>query len=387
VKPKWTPSEADLRGTGRLAVDAVEGVTAIVEELHRNIAGIAPIVGSPRTGRTSGITGFVYRSIHGVTRAVGVGVDAALARLGPLLPKSDSSPRRETILAALNGVLGDYLHASGNPLAIEMQLRKGGRALRLDREALAADVPHAGARVLVLVHGLCMNDHSWLRDGHDHGAALARDLGYEAIYLHYNSGRHISVNGRELANLLEQLASAWPVRVTELVIVGHSMGGLVARSACHYAAQEELGWLRRLKSLVFVGTPHHGAPLERAGHGVDMLLGVSPYTLPFARLGKVRSAGIQDLRYGHVIDDDWQRRPREPRTQVPLPAGVRCLAIAASRQARAGQRPRGDGLVPVSSALGIPTRHRSIAYGTNHLDLLGSAIVYDRLSKWLRNGV
>ena len=140
----------------------------------------------------------------------------------------------------------------------------------------------------------------------------------QPVYLHYNSGRHVSENGREFAALLEQLVAGWPVPVDELVIVGHSMGGLVARSACHHAEAQGQAWLASLTKLVCLGTPHHGAPLERGGRWVDVLLGLSPYVAPFARLGKARSAGITDLRFGNL-----QRRrlagPRPPRAESRRP--------------------------------------------------------------------
>ncbi|MCZ7653807.1 MAG: GPI inositol-deacylase [Rhodocyclaceae bacterium] len=180
------------------------------------------------------------------------------------------------MLAALNGVLGDYLEASGNPLAIRMSLRRKGSALQLDKNALAAAIPNAGGRLLILAHGLCMNDLQWKRQGHDHGAALARDLGYTPVYLHYNSGRHISTNGREFSGLLDALLSAWPAPVDELTIIGHSMGGLLARSAWHYGMAEGRAWPLKLKGLVFLGTPHHGAPMERGGNWIDIALGLSP---------------------------------------------------------------------------------------------------------------
>ena len=169
-------------------------------------------------------------------------------------------------MAALNGVLGDHLAATDNPLAIHMQFRRNGEALDLHREALRAAIPQATGKIVVLVHGSSMNDRQWTRNGHDHGAALARDLGYTPLYLHYNSGLHVSTNGRALDALLEQVVAAWPVPVRELVLVCHSMGGLVARSACHVG---ELGppraWRAGLTAVVFLGTPHHGAPLERGG--------------------------------------------------------------------------------------------------------------------------
>jgi pimeloyl-ACP methyl ester carboxylesterase len=394
---------SDLRGVSQLVVDAVAGVTDIVEDMHRNIAGVSPIVGASPTGRARGISGLVYRSVRGVTHAVGFGLNTALAQLSALLSTSGSSPRREAVLAALNGVLGDYLVASNNPLAIPMHLRQKGQPLVPDRQALATNFAQSGSKLLVLVHGLCMNDLGWKREGHDHGASLAQDLGYTSIYLHYNSGRHVSTNGREFAAIMERLVQESPVPVSELVIVGHSMGGLVSRSACHYAMHADHAWLRRLKKLICLGAPHHGAPLERAGNWANILVGISPYTAPFARLGKIRSAGVQDLRYGNILDEDWERRGSEyahdPRKLVPLPEGVQCFVIAATKQLRSGGPGRclpGDGLVPVNSALGqhenatlalpIPASRQGICYGLNHLDLLSSREVYDRIHRWLAKG-
>jgi pimeloyl-ACP methyl ester carboxylesterase len=401
TEPKARSGKAsDLRGASRLTVDAVAGVTSLVEAMHRNIASRPAILGRAPNGSTGGITGVVYRSVRGVTRLVGMGLDAALAQLAPLLGAKSSSPRRDAVLAALNGVLGDYLAASENPLAITMHLRKDGRPLTLTRAALAAAFAQPSAKLVVLVHGLCMSDRQWHRQGHDHGASLERDLGHTPIYLHYNSGRHVSITGREFADLMEQLLQEWPAPVEELVIIGHSMGGLVARSACHYAKLAGHSWLRRLDKLIFLGTPHHGAPLERVGNWIDILVGMSPYTAPFTRLGKIRSAGIKDLRYGNLLDEDWAGRasdhPHDARRPVPLPKEVRCYAIAASKQAREGgrgERLRGDGWVPVASALGqhenpalslpFPKSRLWVGYGMKHLDLLSRHDVYEQIKCWL----
>ena len=389
---------SDLRGATRLAVEATAGVTSLVEAMHATIGQVPGIVGSVKTTRTSGITGLVYDSIRGVTRLVGGGLDHSLATLAPLLGEAALSPRREALLAALNGVLGDYLAASGNPLVIEMAFRLDGRRLEPSPDFLAAAVPQAGPRLLVLLHGLCMNDLQWTRQGHNHGHGLAADAAYTPVFLHYNSGQHVSSNGRELARQLEALVAAWPVRLTEIAILGHSMGGLLARSAYHYASEAGLSWPRLLRRQVFLGTPHLGAPLERGGSGVDLLLGLSPYTAPVARLGRIRSAGITDLRHGSLLDNDWLERdrfehaPLHPLT-VPLPAGVENYAIAASTAGGLGERLIGDGLVPVASALG---RHRNparrlafapdrtwIARGRGHFDLLDAPEVYQQLRTWL----
>jgi pimeloyl-ACP methyl ester carboxylesterase len=383
-----------------MAIDATAGITGLVEALHTKIAQRPARLGGPVVaGAVNGISTLVYRSIRGVTRALGGGIDVVLARLAPLLGQMESSPKRDALVAALNGVLGDYLLETGNPLAITMHIRIDGRPLELDRAELAALRP--ASSVVVMVHGLCMNDQQWRRDGHDHGAALARDLGYAPVYLHYNTGLHVSTNGRAFAKQLEQLVEAWPVPIEELVIVGHSMGGLVARSADWHGREAGHQWPAKLSSLVFLGTPHHGAPLERGGHWIDQLLGATPYTVPFTRLGRIRSAGITDLRHGSLLDEDWEGKDRfahgrDTRRPVPLPGGVKCYAIAATSGKSTGDlgdRLLGDGLVPVASALGrhkdprltlaIPPEHQKIVFETKHLDLLGRMEVYEQMRDWL----
>jgi pimeloyl-ACP methyl ester carboxylesterase len=396
-----TDRSRDLRGLSRLTIDGIAGMVDLVEAMHYNIASFPGILADSTRDRTTGITRLVYRSIRGVIGLVGHGLDRLLARFEPLLAERSSWPGREALLAALNGVLGDYLAASINPLAITMRLRRNGAALPGERAALAAAIPQAGGKLVVLLHGLCMNDLQWKRKGHDHGAALARDLGYTPIYLHYNSGLHISTNARTFADLLETLVQLWPVPLTKLVLIGHSMGGLVARSACHYGALARHEWRRRVDKLVFVGTPHHGAPFERGGNWVDMLLSSSQYTAPLARLGKIRSAGITDLRFGNLLDEDWEGRDRFERSDdlriaVPLPEGVACYAIAATTAKRPGElggKLIGDGIVPLASALGRYANPRLalpfdesrlwVAYGTNHLDLLSRPEVYAQIRRWL----
>ena len=331
---------SDLRGLHRLANDAALGLTDLVEAMHHTIASVPGVLGPAPRGTTRGVTGLVYRSVRGVTRLAGGGIDAALGLLAPLIAERPSSQEREAVLAALNGVLGDYLAASGNPLAIAMALRVDAKPLTLSRQALAAAFPRAARKLLVLAHGLCMNDLQWKRAGHDHGACLARDLGYAPIYLHYNTGRHLSTNGRELSALMESLVREWPHPIEQLAMVTHSMGGLVARSACHYAALDAKAWLGRLDHLVFLGVPHFGAPLARTGPWTDFLAAISPYTAPFARLGRIRSVGIDDLSHASLRDEDWQQeaaaaKPRAAGAAVPLPDRVRCYAVAASTQKRA----------------------------------------------------
>jgi pimeloyl-ACP methyl ester carboxylesterase len=184
--------------------------------------------------------------------------------------------------------------------------------------------------------------------------------------------------------------------VESLTLLGHSMGGLLARSAVHHAQLQSLSWPRHLRAIAFLGTPHHGAPLERAGNWFDTLLSQSPYSAPFLRLGDSRSAGIKDLRFGHITDATPRGRHRhDTRDPVPLPDGVRCFAIAATRGRADRQVAKlpSDGLVPIPSALGqhhdpahrlaIASAHQWIAHECSHFDLLSRADVYSRLREWL----
>lgn len=386
-----------LQGGSSIAADATVGLIDLVEHVHATIGQRPAPLGAAHDAPTRGVTRLVYQSLRGATRLLGRGVGAGLGAAGTLLHDSGPSPALENFVGVLNGVHGDYLERTANPLAIQMRLRRDGRAI----EPAGLAPAEVTGKALILVHGLCLTDLQWRRAGHDHGQALALDHGYTPLYLHYNSGLHVSVNGRALAAVLEQLVSHWPVALEQLAIVGHSMGGLVARSACHYAQLAGLAWPRHLRAMAFLGAPHHGAPLERGGNRLDMLLGLSPYSAPFTRLGKLRSAGITDLRFGNLRDEDWQGADRfalspDRRTAVPLPVGTACYAAAGVLGKRRGplrDRLIGDGLVPLESALGhhrrpelalaIPAAHQWVGYGLGHLDLLASQELYARLSGWL----
>jgi pimeloyl-ACP methyl ester carboxylesterase len=217
-------------------------------------------------------------------------------------------------------------------------------------------------------------------------------LGYTPLYVRYNSGLPIAENGLLLANLLEKALTHWPCAIERLTVIGHSMGGLVARSACLAAQEARLSWPSALRDAVFLGTPHHGAPLEQGGRGLDTLMSLSPYSAPLMRLGGARSAGIQDLRHGTITAGAHRH--------VPLPAGVDCYAVAATLGARRGllaDRLVGDGLVPLHSALGYRadrsqsvrfTRDRQwVGYQMGHLELLRHPEVYAQMRAWLHRSM
>lgn len=397
----------DVLAAGRLTVDAIAGVSDIAEGLHHAIITVGGVLSAnapaldrkttPVNKRTGGISGLVYRSIRQVNGLLGFGLDVLIPRLTSKITDNQSAPGRAAVVSALNGVLGDHLERKGNPLAIAMAFCRDGKAL--DNNELRALL--AGQqRIAIFVHGLCMNDQQWTRKGHNHGDALADEQGFTALYLRYNSGLHTSENGRAFAHLLEQLSDCVQAD-TEFYIVAHSMGGLVSRSACHYGVQEAQRWPQQLRKLVFLGTPHHGAVLERGGNWIDVLLDTNPYSSPFARLAKIRSSGITDLRYGNVVDEDWNGCDRfdmagDTRMPIPLPQGVACYAIAATTSVDAHpviNSVIGDGLVSVSSALGRhrdPSRHLGfdddhqwLGQGVNHMALLNRPEVYEVLKSFL----
>ena len=401
---------SDLGAVAQLAIDATHGVTTMVEGVHHAVLGTMGLNGGKAQPRTGGITGFVYRAVHGVTELVGKGLQAAFTRLEPaladLVDAPPDTPEREAVLAALNGVIGDQLALSHNPLATPMTLRYQGRVINLHT---LEPIPGATGKVLLLIHGLCMNDLQWQAgagvDGKpesDHGATLAAELGYTPVYLRYNTGLHTSQNGRKLASMLEQLLARWPVPVKDVTVLVHSMGGLVIRSAVQTAEHSGLQWPRQLKNIVFLGTPHHGAPLERAGNWIDVVLGSTPFSKPFAKLGQLRSSGITDLRYGFVQDSDWQGHDRfmrkpDSRQPLPLPSGVACYTVAATTAAKrstVADRVVGDGLVPPASALGqhdnpmlqlsFAKANQAIVYRTSHMALLNSPEVTRQVVEWLK---
>nr|WP_297347302.1 hypothetical protein [uncultured Glaciecola sp.] len=381
------------QGVGRLTIDAVLAITNIVESMHKRVSPLSSSTSKTEKEQLSGISGLVYRNIRNVTERLGKRIDAPLAAISKILASQPDSPSTQTLLAALNGVLGDYLVASDNPLAIQMHFRREGKIL--NDVKLRELIDQSNGKLLIMVHGLCMNDLQWCKEGHDHGVELAKESGMAYIYLHYNSGRHVSDNGQQFASLLESLINLSD-KLLEINILGHSMGGLVSRSAFHIAQNSGHKWPKLLNKLVFLGTPHHGAVLEKAGNWVDLILGAHSYTVPFARLVKVRSAGITDLRYGNVQELDWHTTERfefsgDKRLPLPLPDNVKCFAVATSAK-KSINYPLGDGLVRIQSALGehkdpafdlhIPDNRKWVGSHINHNQLLSDPKVYQVLKTW-----
>ncbi len=218
------------------------------------------------------------------------------------------------------------------------------------------------------------------------------------MYVRYNSGLHISDNGRRLAELIDGLAASWPVPVSEIALIGHSMGGLVARSACHYGRAE--GWKAKVRHVFTLGAPHRGAPLEQAANVACSALSLLPETRGLATPLRNRSVGIKDLRYGYLLDEDWLGHDgdtflRNTGRQIPFLETANhyfvCATIAADADAPLS-RIIGDLLVLRSSAwshagrgqrMTFPIDHYRHIGGATHFDLLNHPAIYQQLVKWL----
>jgi pimeloyl-ACP methyl ester carboxylesterase len=382
----------ELSALTRLALDELGGAAAGVGRIHRAVADRAFVAsgagGAPARAIHDEIARHVYGGLRRGSSAAGQVAAAVLAGRGPIT----TAPRGAAVVAAINGLIGDALERDRSPLAAPMSMRSGGRAV--GPEALAGD---ATPRIAVFAHGLMETEFSWGQD--DFGERLRRDLAITPVRIRYNSGRHVSENGASLDELLDELVAAWPVEVEQIALIGHSMGGLVARSACHRAALRRAAWVQRVRHVVSLGTPHMGAPLEQSVHHLSAALSVVPETRPFGAFLRRRSGGIRDLRQGSLVDSDW--RDRDPDAlraraceEVPLLEGAMHCFVSATitRDPRHPVgRLLGDTLVLTPSAsgrsrtrrLGLREQDGLHVGGANHFALLRHPRVYAQLRTWL----
>ncbi|TXD66883.1 esterase/lipase family protein [Polaribacter glomeratus] len=397
---KKTKTDSELQGLTHLIVDATIGVTDLVEEIHKQVVHPPFLPSTSIQKLISKIAGFTFNNIRWSTKLIGNSISKILEYVTPAISNIKSSDKKEVLLSVLNGVIGDYLEEKENPLKIEMQFRFQSKAIEINAESLKETYPKINGKILLMIHGSCMSDIQWTRKNHNHGEILSEELEKTPIYLNYNSGKHISINGKDLNKNIQKLVENWPVPVEEIVIIAHSMGGLLTRSALYYADQNQNNWTKHLKKVAFLGTPHHGSHIERIGNYVDLILESVPYLKPFARLGKIRSAGVTDLRYGNLVDEDWQNNGRferkgDQRQHIQLAKNIDFYAVAAiiGKETAGSAKILGDSLVDVKSALGqhkkteknldFKLENTLIVYENNHLDLLSNLEITEKLKIWL----
>jgi pimeloyl-ACP methyl ester carboxylesterase len=398
----------EVRALSALGFEELRGFPGGIRDMHLGIAerafrGVGP-AGRPVQVIHDTLSRRAYDAISSGAALLGRAADAAMERQGVGEETMLSTTRPgSAVIAALNGLMGDRLERSGSDLHQPASVRVDGEAVALDAGSLKAVFPDATKRLVVFLHGLMGTEFYWGWGGADpadtYGARLSSDLGCTPVYLRYNTGLHVSENGRSVAALLEELVQAWPVEVQEIALVGHSMGGLVARSAGHQGSESGHRWNERVGHMVSLGTPHLGAPLEQGAHVASAALHALPETRMLGAFLRRRSAGIRDLRHGSLVDEDW--RGRDPDAlraaackEVPLLEGATHCFLSASIT----DSPRhplgrllGDILVLVPSATGQGSARRipfKAGYGhhvspAHHLALLNHPEVYERLHGWL----
>lgn len=362
-----TAERRELQALTHLAFDELGRATGGIGGMHRAVAGRAFAATGP-FGRPvqlvhDGIAGAVYGSLRLGAQGLGRAAGAALSRRQAVA--LSETPRGAALIAAINGLIGDLLVREGNDLAMGMTVRVGGRAVDVEsmdalREAYA--VPRR--RIVVFLHGLMETEHAWCLGGREtYGERLTRDLGVSTVEVRYNTGLAIADNGRTLSELLTRLDRTWPVPVREIAIVGHSMGGLVARAACHHGQATGARWVRKVRQVASLGSPFAGAPLARISDGAAAALQRLPETRMFGGFLARRSRGIEDLKQG--ISDP------------PLP-GVRHCYVSAALNPIVG-----DGLVKRASACPEDAEYVLHLDGVGHLALLNHPEVYAKLREWL----
>ena len=401
---------SELSELARLALHEIGNAAGGVKSLHLAVADRAFGASGPGAKPVrvvhDAIAGRVYAGVAGGARIAG----QAAAVVLPERTVTDD-PRGAALVAAVNGLIGDTLEEEGSPLAHPIRITSwpggggavpGASAVGTDVVALDPGQPVTGD-VVVFVHGLMETEHSWGLGGREpYGERLARDAGWTPLYVRYNTGRRISRNGLALCEALCDELADWPVPLERVALVGHSMGGLVARAACHCASERGDDWVSKVSHVVSLGTPHLGAPLEQGVHRFAAGLARLPETRPVSNFLRRRSGGIRDLRHGSLVDDDWHGRDPEALraeaiTEVPLlEHATHCFVSACVTRSPKHPLGRlvGDLLVLGPSASGTSKR-RSIGLdpangleigGATHFALLNHPKVYDQLKRWLGSG-
>jgi pimeloyl-ACP methyl ester carboxylesterase len=396
----------EITALGELAGEAAASVALQVRDVHEGVAtrvfGTMGVLAKPVKIVHDEVSNRAYKAAWGLTKGVVRG--GAVAISAARRPDADSiehSVVGRLTVGALNGAFGDSLQRHGNPLTLRMTVRRKGEDVELTSGGLARAYPEASSRIAVFVHGLCETDEAWKFGSNSHipyGARLQAELGYTPVYVRYNTGRHISENGRDFAALLDRLTAAWPAELHEISLIGHSMGGLVSRSACHYATDSD--WPSKVRHVFTLGAPHRGAPLEKAATAATGALSRLPETRGFARALKARSSGIKDLGHGYLVDEDWLDQDPDAFIQqagsvIPFLECANhyfvCATVSRDADAPLG-RIVGDLLVLRDSAWAHERRGQRMQFPVqnychvgeiNHFDLLNHPAIYEQIRRWL----
>jgi pimeloyl-ACP methyl ester carboxylesterase len=402
---------SDAEAVGEFAGEILAASGTLIREMHEGIAGrpfgALGVAATPVRFVHDGISHAVYEGVSGALRTASrVGARIVAGRADADGPTLTAGPRSSAVLGALNGLYGNHLAERGSDLALGMDVRREGADIPVTAAALAAAFPDATSRIVVFVHGLCETDDAWrllplggARVGRrTYGERLQDELSFTPVYLRYNTGLRVSENGRALARLLDDLLAGWPTRVEDLVLVGHSVGGLVARSACHYGELDGRRWINAIRHVFCLGTPHLGADLEKGVNVLSWALGRLPETGPFATILNARSVGIKDLRFGSCVEEDWcDRDPdeflRDRCQETPFLPDANYYFIGATLSSGPVGSTLGDLLVRMPSASGRGNgRGRSISFevdngrelaGLTHFALLNHPAVYEQIRKWI----
>ena len=319
-----------MRDSGALLGTALDELTELARDVHKALAGrIFGMFGAaarPAHVLHDAIAAAAYAGSRVAVRTVPAVVGAVAAETGKAnLDAYADTPRGHFTLSALSGFWGDRLVEQRTALAPVMSVRTHDGPLRRMPGNVVHDEAVPTGKLVVFLHGLCETDRYWWFGAErawgdrtvTYGSRLRDDRSWTPLYMHYNTGLHISENGRLLAGYLETLVERWPVPVTEIALVGHSMGGLIVRAAAHLADERELAWVTALRHIVGLGAPHLGAPLERFVNAGTHAMARLPETRPIATWLNRRSVGIKDLRHGSVLDIDWRDfDPDDPADRV-----------------------------------------------------------------------
>jgi pimeloyl-ACP methyl ester carboxylesterase len=274
---------------------------------------------------------------------------------------------RETIIGARcgggrPGPLRSILLAGAVHLALIAEAHAGGVGegfvIRSGGAELRSALPRAvGKLPVVFVHGMLGSPGNWSVMLEGLSADPTVHGHFQLLTFRYDSLRPIPESGQKLLAALGEARRRFDPEgcdpsFEKVVLVGHSMGGLVAKAAAHAPGPQPSETVDRPASgigrpvtprvgrVIFIATPHRGSPLDR---------------------GAVRSAGswlARNISASSDVEGSWLTSVDQLTWDHPLLAELETARaaegapfhsiIAALRDPSA--KGATDGLVPVASA-------------------------------------